>query len=159
MDKEFSPGNCGGSVPAGGSCEISVTFTPSASVTRSAEIGVFDSELNSPQSFAVSGTGTFLSVAPKRLTFPGEPVGTTSPPMYVTIKNVGTSSFKLSIGDSDSAEFPEKPACGRSLAAGVTCDIKVWFKPAATGAQSATLSITDAAGGSPLKAALEGTGT
>jgi cytochrome c553 len=44
-------------VPAGGSCQLSLAFTPGATGLRSATITVGSNGSGSPQSFAVSGTG------------------------------------------------------------------------------------------------------
>jgi hypothetical protein len=49
--------NCPSSVPAGGTCTITVTFTPLATGTRSAKVKVTDSASTSPQSVGLSGTG------------------------------------------------------------------------------------------------------
>jgi hypothetical protein len=55
---EFAQTNtCGTSVPAGGSCTISVTFTPKRTGTRTATLDVRDNGGASPQTVAVSGTG------------------------------------------------------------------------------------------------------
>jgi hypothetical protein len=48
---------CFGSVAAQSSCTISVTFTPSASGTRTATLNVNDSANNSPQTVSLAGTG------------------------------------------------------------------------------------------------------
>jgi len=50
--------NCGTSVPAGGNCTISVTFTPKHGGARTATLGVYDDGGASPQTVALSGTGT-----------------------------------------------------------------------------------------------------
>jgi hypothetical protein len=49
---------CGTSVAAGASCFITVTFTPSADGKRTADISVSDNGGGSPQTVALSGTGT-----------------------------------------------------------------------------------------------------
>ncbi len=49
--------NCGASVPAGGSCTISVTFTPTAAGTRTGTITVTDNATGSPQTASLTGTG------------------------------------------------------------------------------------------------------
>lgn len=55
---DFSQTNsCPSSVPAGGTCTISVTFTPGATGTRSAKVKVSDNASTSPQSVGLSGTG------------------------------------------------------------------------------------------------------
>ena len=49
---------CGTSVAAGASCSITVTFTPSATGSRSATLSVTDNGGASPQKVSVAGTGT-----------------------------------------------------------------------------------------------------
>jgi hypothetical protein len=47
----------GGSVAAGASCKINVTFTPKAKGTRTGTLTITDNAQNSPQTAALSGTG------------------------------------------------------------------------------------------------------
>jgi hypothetical protein len=49
--------NCGGSLAAGSSCTVNVTFTPTAPGARSGSITISDNAANSPQTVALSGTG------------------------------------------------------------------------------------------------------
>jgi hypothetical protein len=49
--------NCGSSVPPGGTCTISVTFTPKYKKLRIATLDVSDNGGGSPQKVALSGTG------------------------------------------------------------------------------------------------------
>jgi sugar lactone lactonase YvrE len=53
--------NCGTSVAAGANCTVSVSFKPGASGPRSASLTITDDAGNSPQSAAISGTGTDFS--------------------------------------------------------------------------------------------------
>ena len=48
---------CGSSVAAGGSCTVTVTFTPKATGTRTASLGFTDNGGGSPQLVPLSGTG------------------------------------------------------------------------------------------------------
>jgi hypothetical protein len=50
--------NCGTSVPAGGNCTVSVTFTPKSEGSRIATLEVKDNGGASPQTVGLSGTGT-----------------------------------------------------------------------------------------------------
>jgi phospholipase C len=50
--------NCGSSVPVGGSCTVTVTFTPSATGSRTASVSMKDNGGGSPQTVSMSGTGT-----------------------------------------------------------------------------------------------------
>ena len=48
---------CGGSLPAGGKCTVSVTFTPSAKGVRTATLTLTDTAGTSPQTAKLTGTG------------------------------------------------------------------------------------------------------
>lgn len=50
--------NCGSGIAAGGSCTITVTFTPKAKGTRSAAISISDNGGGSPQQVGLTGKGT-----------------------------------------------------------------------------------------------------
>ena len=50
--------DCGNSVPPGGHCTITVTFTPTVKGPRSAKVSVSDDGGGSPQTVPLSGTGT-----------------------------------------------------------------------------------------------------
>jgi hypothetical protein len=47
----------GGTVAAGASCEIKVTFTPTQKGTRTGSVSFTDNAAGSPQSVALTGTG------------------------------------------------------------------------------------------------------
>lgn len=49
---------CGASVSAGASCTITVTFTPKATGTKTADVSVTDNASGSPQKVAMTGTGS-----------------------------------------------------------------------------------------------------
>ena len=57
-DFAISANNCGSTVVAGGSCQISITFTPSALGARSAALSIGDTGGGSPQKVTLTGTGT-----------------------------------------------------------------------------------------------------
>lgn len=50
--------NCPASLPAGSSCTVSVTFSPTASGSRTGTVSITDSDFGSPQLVTLSGTGT-----------------------------------------------------------------------------------------------------
>ena len=57
--QDFAQTNtCGNSVPAGGNCTISITFTPKSKGSKTATFNVRDNAGASPQTVALSGTGT-----------------------------------------------------------------------------------------------------
>jgi hypothetical protein len=55
---------CGATLGSGASCQIKVTFAPTASGTRSAAVSVSDNAPGSPQLAALSGTGQDFSLTP-----------------------------------------------------------------------------------------------
>jgi hypothetical protein len=61
---DFSQTNtCAGSVAAGSSCTISVTFTPTATGNRTGALTVTDNAAGSPQTVTLSGTGQDFALA------------------------------------------------------------------------------------------------
>src|SRR6202035_1947698 len=50
--------NCGSVLAANSSCVVTVTFTPTAVGSRSANVTITDSDVTSPQKLVLTGTGT-----------------------------------------------------------------------------------------------------
>jgi hypothetical protein len=154
--------NCGSTVSAGGTCTVSVTFTPTTNGTVNGTLTMTDNGPNSPQSFSLSGTGTVVKLSPTSLTFGNQPVGTTSPAKKITLTNVGSTTLSItgiSLTGANPGDYAETTTCGSSLAAGANCSISVTFTPTATGSRTANVSVSDNGGGSPQTVSLSGTGT
>jgi pro-kumamolisin-like protein/centrosomal CEP192-like protein len=158
---------CGATLAAAASCTISVEFKPAASGTLIAALQVSDNAAGSPQSVSLSGTGAatapVVSLTPKSLTFTSTKVGFTSAAKVVTLKNTGTATLNIksagiTIVGTDKSSFTKTTTCGATVAVGASCTISVKFKPAATGALTATLDVADNAAGSPQSVSLAGTG-
>jgi hypothetical protein len=125
-------------------------------------VSVKDNAPGSPQKVPLTGTGTFVQLTPAKLNFGTQPVGTRSLPRKITLTNKGDSSVKITdivITGTDAGDFAETNTCGKSVASGASCFIKVTFKPLAKGKRTADVSIYDDGGGSPQEAGLVGTGT
>ncbi len=155
--------NCGTSLAAGASCAITVTFKPTKTGALTATVSVTDNASGSPQTAALSGTGTApaVNLTPTSLTFPYTAVGG-SASSQVTLLNTGTAALSLSgisIGGSNTSDFSQTNTCGASVAVGKTCTISVTFLPKAPGTFTAQVKIADNASGSPQKISLTGTGT
>ena len=155
---------CGGSLAANGTCTINVTFTPTASGSRTASISITDNAPGSPQSVTLTGTGLSgqVSLSPSSLTFTSQNVGTTSTAQNVTLTNTGTASFtiaSISLTGTNAGDFSETNGCGSSLAANGTCTITVQFSPTAPGTRTASVSIADSLASSPQTVTLTGTGS
>ena len=151
--------NCGKTVAAGASCTVTVTFTPTAKGTRTANVGVTDNAAGSPQTVSLTGTGLapFVKLTPTSLTFSGQQVGTTSASQKVTLKNTGTAALTIN-SIAASGDFAQTNTCGSSVAINASCTITVTFTPTAEGTRTGSVSISDNASGSPQAVTLTGTG-
>ena len=153
--------NCGSTVAAGASCTINVTFTPTASGTRSGTLSIADNVAGSPQTVSLTGTGqsaAAASLSPSSLSFGNQSVGTTSAARAITLSNTGGAAFSLT-SIVASGDFAQGNNCGSTVAAGASCTINVTFTPTVSGTRNGTLTVTDNAAGSPQTASLAGTGT
>ena len=153
--------NCGSSLVASGNCTISVTFTPTASGTRTGSLSVTDNASGSPQTVNLTGTGAAAgtpgaSLSPTSLTFGSQTVGTTSAAQTVTLSNTGGATLSIT-SIVPSGDFAATNTCGGSLAAGGNCSISVTFTPTASGTRTGSLSVLDNAAGSPQTVSLSGT--
>jgi hypothetical protein len=152
--------NCGTSLPAAADCTIQVTFTPSATGTRSAALNVTDDANNNPQVSNVSGVGvvTAVTLSPSRLTFAAQAVGTASAPLSELVSNSSALPVTIS-GVSASGNYAETDNCtGNTLQPSQTCNVSVVFAPALTGSIPGTITVTDNANGSPQVLGLSGSG-
>jgi hypothetical protein len=157
---DFGESNtCGSSLAVGATCNVSVTFTPTAGGTRISALAITDSAVGSPHMVNLSGTtpspGVSLSAA--SLTFTAQVAGTSSPSQSVTLSNIGAAA--LSIAQiSVTGDFAQTNNCGASVAAAGSCQISVTFTPTAAGSRTGALTIADSASGSPQTVTLTGTG-
>jgi FG-GAP-like repeat/Abnormal spindle-like microcephaly-assoc'd, ASPM-SPD-2-Hydin len=154
--------NCPSILGVSGSCQIEVMFTPTTAGAASGSLSVTDNAANSPQKITLSGIGTVLTFSPVDVNFGNQKVGTTSAAAPVTLTNLGANPVAItliSITGTNAGDFSQINSCGKSLAANASCTINVKFKPTATGARSAAVTVTDGGGGSPQSVPLSGTGT
>jgi hypothetical protein len=159
---------CGSSVAAGGSCTISVTFTPTAAGARSGSLTITDNNngaAGSTQTVTLSGTGTAPTVSLSApVTFAAQAVGSTSSAQTITLTNSGTASLTFSAAPAVSGPFAiaaSGTTCSTAtpVVASGTCTVAVTFTPTAGGSASGSVSFSDNAPGSPQSVALSGTGT
>jgi hypothetical protein len=163
-DYSITGGTCptgSGSLGAGASCTIIITFSPTTIGAKKSTLVVQSSDPASPLLAAMTGTGTEAEVTPTSLAFGTITHGTTKT-LDVTVKNVGPNSMTLShaISGTGAAAYQVMntgTTCTSSLAAGGSCTLAVEFEPAAAQAYSATLTVTTNGGSNPT-VALTGTG-
>ena len=160
---------CGSSLAVGANCTISVTFTPTASGARTGDLTINDNAGSGLQSVSLSGTGAGTStspgvvIAPPSLTFTAQTVGTTSPAQSITLTYTGSGSLTITsaaLTGANASDFAKSAdtCSGATVASGGMCSVSITFTPSIVGSETATLSITDNAAGSPQTVNLSGTG-
>lgn len=108
--------NCGTGLAAGASCTLNVTFTPTATGTRTGALTITDSAAGSPHSIQLSGTAT---TGPP----PAAPDFTLSlAPGSSTITAGQSASFTLSVGSSGGFAQAVSLACS-GAPTGSTCSV------------------------------------
>jgi hypothetical protein len=153
-------------VAAGGTCQLSIAFTPAATGPRSATFTVTSNGTGSPQTFLTSGTGTAVVATAGQLQvqptvgFGSQNVGSESAPEPLVIANSGGGAVTISsVASNDPGEFlVTSSSCSGSVAPGGNCVLNLAFSPISAGAHAATLTIVSNGLGSPQTVALSGTG-
>ena len=79
--------SCPSSLAPGAGCTISVTFEPTSRGAKTATLTVTDNAPGSPQAVTLSGQGIapVVGLSSSSISFPDEPVGTTSPAKTLTV--------------------------------------------------------------------------
>jgi len=148
---------------------VPLTATPNAGFTFSSWTGnVANSAsasttitMNAPQSVTANFTqsGPIVTLNPTSINF-GTVYLLSLKTSHVTVTNIGTSSLTISNvsvtpgSGTNRGDFTILSLCPRTLAAGKSCVIDVFFLAGNVGALSATINITDNASGSPQQVPL-----
>ncbi len=158
---DFSQSNtCNGSIAAGGSCQVSVTFRPSASGNRTGNLSISDDAPNAPHTVALSGTGAAaagqLSTATSSVSFGTVTVGSTgSQNVTVTAASASVTINQANItGTGFSVSGLTLPA---TINAGASTTFSVRFAPTAAGTVNGSLSLVSNASNSPMNISLSAT--
>src|ERR1019366_5737904 len=109
-----------------------------------AAISIADNAPGSPQSAALTGTGTQPQavLSPNPLAFPSTLAGTPATALPMTLSNPGTAALTItgiSVTGTNASSFGQSNNCGASLAAGAVCTITVTFSPASAGSLGASI--------------------
>jgi hypothetical protein len=96
-----------------------VTFTPSASGTRSATLSIADSDPSSPQTIALSGTGSgpVVVLSPISLAFTNVPYLKGGTSMAAQLTNSGRTRLNITsiaITGPNANDFTQANTCGTS---------------------------------------------
>ncbi|WP_396270500.1 choice-of-anchor D domain-containing protein [Ideonella sp.] len=161
---------CGSSLPAGGSCTLQVSFTPTGAGAASGAVTVTSDAAGSPQRVSLNGTGTLSSPtlvwspATTNLAFGEATVGAASAMKTLTLSNQGPGDAtlaSLALSGNHAADYrvDASSTCAQGLAlpANSTCTVKLSFTPSAAGAREAALTV-NSNGSNPGTIALGGTG-
>ena len=156
---------CGAAIAPNGTCTIQVIVTPTAAGSFSATMNLTDNATGSPQTVAITGTGSgaaVVSFSPASLNFGTVAVGsaTTLPVTVTNTGNINLTVTGISFAGTNASLFGHSSNCGQAaVAPSGTCTIQVIFNPTAAGSFSATMTITDNATGSPQTVTITGTAT
>lgn len=163
---DFAQSNaCPSSLAPSASCGISVTFSPVAPGTRSGFLKVFDDAAGSPHFIPLTGTATAPPVptisAPTSVSFPPTQVGGVSPPVMVTISNVGVGPLSVSAVEIVGSGYAvgSQSCTSAPVAPSGSCTISITFAPGTAGNVVATLRLISNAPTSPTLIGLTGEGT
>jgi hypothetical protein len=155
--------NCGTSLAAGASCTITVTFTPQTTGSLTGDVTLTDNATSKTQTVSLSGTGAYPTVklTPSTLAFGSIAVGSSSSPMTSTLTNNGQVSLtitKVALSGANPGEYTETNTCIGTFAPNATCTITATFSPTKSGAQNASITITDNTSTGSSTLTLTGTG-
>jgi hypothetical protein len=141
---DFTQTNNCGTIAAGGTCTINVTFSPGGMGPRVATL--VTQNAFAPVTADITGFGLqpVGALAPNSLTFNPEVVNSTTPAQVVTLSNTGNTTLliaSLSFTGTNRTDFAQTNTCGGSVAPAGSCTISVTAKPSGTGSRTATLTI------------------
>jgi hypothetical protein len=151
-----------------GTCIVNVAFKPTALGFVKGSLSVADSDVTSPQTVDLRGTGTGIKFTPASVNFGTVNKGT-QVSSTVTITNVGPTAVAFTgaevVGPNSanfSVNYSTNPPCNNGtntpLLPGATCQITVYFLPTVVGAESAKYKVFDNSPGSPQALPLAGRG-
>jgi hypothetical protein len=105
---------CGSSVPASKTCTIIVTFTPTAAGTRTGTLSITDNAMGSPQSVALTGTGSSITLSAAASTLSiSSSGGSVTDSINVSAVNgfSGTVTLSCEVTYQGSGNATDSPAC------------------------------------------------
>jgi hypothetical protein len=145
---EFSQSNSCSTIPAKGSCPVTVTFTPTIPFgKKDAVMSIVSNDPKKPTvTVKLSGQAPppKITISPTSANFGSITVGNTSLPKVFTVKNTGTSDLivnSITITGANASEFNQTSDC-ITVANGGSCAITVTLSPTAAGSKTALMNIS-----------------
>jgi Ca2+-binding RTX toxin-like protein len=163
------PADCAAATPlqAGETCELRVSFDPTTVGLKTATLTASSNAADVAVALTGSGVQSELMAAPAALAFGARDVDDgPAATQTSTITNTGTELVTLSAlapGGPDPGQFerinaqPGDCTASTALPAGTSCELRVRFDPATTGAKTATITLSSNT--AEIAVALTGTGT
>jgi Abnormal spindle-like microcephaly-assoc'd, ASPM-SPD-2-Hydin/PQQ-like domain len=149
-------------IAVGGSCTITVNFTPTATWSRGGSIIITDNSYNNPERVVflvgMGNSGATAKASVSSIGFGSHNLGTTSTAKTFTLTNTGTASLNIN-SIVASGDFAQTNNCLPSLAAGAFCTVNVTFSPSYTGSRTGYVTINDTDPAFLQTVNLSGTGT
>jgi len=157
---QFTQSNsCGSTLAANSNCKITVNFVPTSSGLLAGSLIVNASDAASPLVVYLRGTGQSVRLAPSKLTFAAQAIGTTSAAQTVQLSNPSTSSDLLLGPITATGDFAANSNCPHTLAPGASCTVSVTFTPSQAGARTGAASVVSSDFRSPQIIGLKGSGS
>jgi len=154
-DFEEGANSCSSSIPADGTCNVTITFNPSAAGPRNGKLTVKGTA--GTQILTLTGAGSVPLTVPSSASFGNVALGDKKQ-KSISFPNKTGVDLAITGMATGSSEFSETNTCGSTVAYKSTCSITVTFTPTAIGPLSDTLTIDDSAINSPQSVALTGNG-
>ncbi len=156
-----------GSLPAGASCTIALTFKPNASGTRSDTLTITHNAATSPQTVSLTGSGVApVNISPTSISFSSTVLNTASAAKTVTVKNSQTAPLAIS-SVLFSGHFALDPSPNSATTCPIgsgtvdgnkSCVIALVYVPVAAGPETGQMTVIDNAATSPQTVPLSGLG-
>lgn len=162
---------CPATLAAGGSCDVDISFAPTAGATDfNGNVRVISNAAGSPHLAALHGRGTAAAVPSvvwdplvSRMDFGQVLAGAVSAVQSATLRNAGPGGLRLTVLNAvgpDAAAFSVTAgscAIGDVLFEGQTCRVDIRFAPGSSGSKTANVQVASS-GSFPSDLALSGVG-
>lgn len=158
-DFNLGANTCTGSIAAGATCTVAVSFAPSTTGLRTGTLTIFANVPEGSITVPLNGTGTTpasVVLTPASLSFGTEMIGSTTTAQDITVSNTGSNPATISQVSVVGNFSITANTCGTSLAGESGCTLSVVFTPQNSGTSYGSVTIIDSAG--TQTAQLTGTG-
>lgn len=159
-DSEFEASKaCIGTLVAGASCPISITFTPNQAGKRSGNLIVNSNATNPIIEAQLLGVGRLgkIAIRPRRLNF-GRVMEGSSMQKSLTLINRNLVPMDIGAITTANPHFKASGCANTEISPMSSCVVVITFRPESAGWHGTILTIHDSAAGSPHRLHLVGTG-